>query len=286
MSSSITILGCGYLGSALASRALAEGWSVSALTRNADSASKLREMGVAQVVEANIEDDSWHQTLSPEQDFVVNCVGAASRDVDGYVTSYVEGQNSAMNWLKAGRVGSYVFTSSCSVYPQTGRKLVDESSSCAGVSERGGLLLAAEQLCFPPPPSIQRSFILRLGGIYGPGRHLMLEKVKNAQLFDGNAGRIINLIHRDDGVKAILACLLSAETNLGRIYNVTDGNHSPRGQIVQWLAGKLSVDSPAFAEDDDENTPNRKVSTNRIMEELEWSPQFSSFIEGYENLLS
>jgi nucleoside-diphosphate-sugar epimerase len=114
----------------------------------------------------------------------------------------------------------------------------------------------------------------------------MLEKVKNAQPCDGNAGRIINLIHRDDGIKAILACLLSAETNLGRIYNVTDGNHSPRGQIVQWLAGKLSVDSPAFAEDDDENTPNRKVSTNRIMEELEWSPQFSSFIEGYENLLS
>ena len=286
MSASLSILGCGYLGSALASRALAEGWTVSALTRNSVTASKLRDLGVTQVVEANIEDDSWHQSLSPEQDFVVNCVGSSSPEVEGYVTSYVEGQNSAMNWLKEGRVGSYVFTSSCSVYPQTGRKLVDENSSCAGVSERGGLLLAAEQISFPPPPSIQRSFILRLGGIYGPGRHLMLEKVRNGQSFDGNADRILNLIHRDDGVGAILACLLSGDSNLGRIYNVTDGNHSPRGQIVEWLAGKLSLESPAFANDDEENTPNRKVSTNRIMEELEWSPTYSSFIEGYADLLT
>ena len=50
---------------------------------------------------------------------------------------------------------------------------------------------------------------------------------------------------------------------------------------------KLSLESPAFANDDEEkNTPNRKVSTNRIMEELEWSPDLFSFIEGYADLLT
>ena len=50
--------------------------------------------------------------------------------------------------------------------------------------------------------------------------------------------------------------------NLGRIYNVSDGNYAPRGQIVTWLAEKLGVDNPGLEEDDEESTPNRKISTN------------------------
>ncbi|NBU86617.1 MAG: hypothetical protein EBS13_04765, partial [Verrucomicrobia bacterium] len=205
--------------------------------------------------------------------------------LDGYVTSYIEGQKSAMKWIDAGKVNSYLFTSSCSVYPQTGRKLVEETASCAGVSEKGGLLLAAEGLSFPPPSSIGRSFILRLGGIYGPGRHLLANKVKNGVAMEGNAGRILNLIHRDDAVSAILACLLADESNLGRIYNLTDSSPSARGEIVEWLANKFGVSPPSFSEDDKEDTPNRKISSQRIMKELNWSPKYPSFIQGYESLL-
>ena len=42
---------------------------------------------------------------------------------------------------------------------------------------------------------------------------------------------------------------------------------------------------PSFKEDDNEDTPNRKISSQRIMEELNWSPKHSSFIKGYESLL-
>lgn len=285
MSNTITILGCGYLGTALASRCLSEGLSVSALTRNIDTAKSLDQLGVSKVVVSNLEDDSWHGELNPEQDHVVNCVGASSPDLDGYVASYVEGQQSAMKWLSQGKASNYLFTSSCSVYPQNGRKLVDETSSCSGVAERGGLLLAAEQVSFPPPSTIARSFILRLAGIYGPDRHLLLEKVKSGTNLEGNADRILNLIHRDDAVDAILACLQANTSNLGRIYNVSDGNHAPRGQIVTWLAEKLGVDNPRFAEDDEESTPNRKISTNRILDELGWSPRYPTFMDGYSEII-
>ena len=102
---------------------------------------------------------------------------------------------------------------------------------------------------------------------------------------DGNADRILNLIHRDDAVTAILACLLADETNLGRLYNLSDGSPSSRGEIVDWLGEKLQVDVPSFKEDDNEDTPNRKISSQRIMEELNWSPKYPSFIKGYESLL-
>jgi nucleoside-diphosphate-sugar epimerase len=285
MSSTLTILGCGYIGSALAEVALEKNWTVSALTRNEETGKNLERMGVQDVVISRLDSDEWHSYLDPNQDFVVNCVGAFSPSLDGYVTSYVEGQKSAMKWIEAGKVNSYLFTSSCSVYPQTGRKLVEETASCAGVSEKGGLLLAAEGLSFPPPSSIGRSFVLRLGGIYGPGRHLLANKVKNGVAMDGNAGRILNLIHRDDAVSAILACLLADESNLGRLYNLTDSSPSARGEIVEWLANKFEVSPPSFSEDDKEDTPNRKISSQRIMKELNWSPKYPSFIQGYESLL-
>jgi len=283
---SITILGCGYLGTALAEQCVSKGWNVSALTRNADTAKNLHSLGVSQVVEAQLQDDGWHEELDSNQEFVVNCVGASSPDNQGYISSYIEGQDSVMKWLEQGNVGTFVFTSSLSVYPQTEKRFVDETASCLGVSEKGGLLLAAEQKCFPPVSSVKRSFILRLGGLYGPGRHLLIDKVKNGQEFQGNADRILNLIHRDDAVGAILNCLEADESNLGRIYNVSDGNHATRGQIISWLAEKFQVTEPSFKEDDEGSTPNRKVSNNRILDELSWTPQFTNFQVGYDSILS
>ena len=147
---------------------------MSALTRNEETGDS-EKLGVQNVVLAELGSSAWHSHIDPVQDFVVNCVGAFSPSLEGYVTSYLDGQKSAMGWLARGKVKSYLFTSSCSVYPQTGRKLVDEKASCAGVSERGGLLLAAEAQSFPAPAVIDRSFVLRLGGIW-TGRHLLVAK--------------------------------------------------------------------------------------------------------------
>ena len=46
MSSTLTILGCGYVGTALAKSALAKDWNVSALTRNEETGKKLEGLGV------------------------------------------------------------------------------------------------------------------------------------------------------------------------------------------------------------------------------------------------
>ena len=157
MSHTLTILGCGYIGTALANSALENEWTVSALTRNEETGKKLEDLGVQNVVVSRLDSDEWHSYLDSKQDFVVNCVGAFSPSLDGYVTSYIEGQKSAMKWLENGVVNSYVFTSSCSVYPQTGRKLVDEKGSCAGVSEKGD--------CFWPRREYHFHHLIRFIGV-------------------------------------------------------------------------------------------------------------------------
>jgi len=280
------IFGCGYLGEVLASRCLAKGWRVSALTRNPSTAESLRESGVHEVIEAQLHEDDWHSLLHPSFDFVVNCVGAASRSPEGYRQSYLAGQESICRWLEGGRTETLLFTSSVSVYPQGGGVLVDESSGTEGVSERGSILLDAENKCMSPTEHAGRSFVLRLAGLYGPGRHLLVEKLKKGEPFDGNSSRTLNLIHVEDAASATLSCLESPQGLSGGIYNVSDGSHFSRGEIVHWLAGRLDVDIPPFLESDGRRVADRKISIRKIQENLNWKPRYNSFVKGYDSILS
>jgi nucleoside-diphosphate-sugar epimerase len=242
-------------------------------------------MGVSKVVEAKLEGTDWHEQLDPTQDFVVNCVGAASRTLDGYRQSYVDGQESIGKWLAKGKAGTLLFTSSISVYPQSEGRSVDETSSNEGASERGQLLLEAEEKCLASVVDVDRSFVLRLAGLYGPGRHLMVEKLKGGQPFEGNANRTLNLIHVVDAAEAVLCCLEAEPEIRGGIYNVSDGSHFSRGEIVAWLAEKLGVAVTPFLENDGALVPDRKVSIDKIRNDLKWEPRYNSFVKGYESIL-
>ena len=123
MSKKIAILGCGYLGKELAKTVLAKNWEVTALTRNPNTIDELREMGVANVCQGILAEDVWHSQINPEQDFVVNCVGAASPSVEGYRESYLEGIRSIKRWMSPHCKTRFVFTSSTSVYPQSSGEL-------------------------------------------------------------------------------------------------------------------------------------------------------------------
>ena len=180
MSKRVTIFGCGYLGRVLAGLCLEKGWLVSALTRNPKTAQTLRDEGLSQVVEARLEDVDWHARLDPFQDFVVNCVGAASRTLDGYRQSYVEGQESIGRWLSGGSV--VAFHQQHFRISSIGRHFRDEKSSTEGASERGRLLLEAEEKCLAPSVGVDRSYVLRLAGSTARGDILWWKNLRPDRL--------------------------------------------------------------------------------------------------------
>ena len=286
MTPTLTILGCGYLGTALAKKAVTRKWEVSALTRNPETANNLRAIGVSLVVKEKIESDAWHSQLNPKQDYVVNCVGAASPNLEGYRKSYLDGQHSISGWLQNGGAKKFIFTSSSSVYPQVDGELIDEESSNCGVSERGELLLAAEKVCLALNTTERISLVLRLAGLYGPGRHLLIDKVRRGERMSGNSSRFLNLIHQSDAVGAIMAVLGSATQSVSRIYNVSDGEHATRGEIVDWLSKKLNLPNPGFEENDGPHSPNRKISNALIQSAFRWTPYYLSFRNAYEEMLA
>ena len=175
-----------------------------------------------------------------------------------------------------------LFTSSISVYPQSEGISVDEKSSTEGASERGRLLLEAEEKCLAPSVGVDRSYVLRLAGLYGPGRHLMVEKLKAGQAFEGNGRRTLNLIHVADAADAILQCLEAGRT-CGEYSSVSDGSHFQERDCV--LVGRQTgVEATPF-ENDQGGTPDRKVSIAKIKSERAWNPRYNSFVKGYESIL-
>jgi len=138
----LVIFGCGYVGSALASAAVAAGARVEALTRNAEKAVALRAVGLTNVVVAELSSADWHGLISPGADFVVNCVSSGGGGTDGYRRSYVAGMQSILAWASAGGdpAGTMVYTSSTSVYPQGGGAVVDESAVADGATPNGRII--------------------------------------------------------------------------------------------------------------------------------------------------
>lgn len=289
----LVIFGCGYVGSALARAAVTAGASVEALTRNPDKATALRAAGLAKVVVADLSTDAWHGQIAGGADFIVNCV--SSGGPDAYRQSYVGGMQSVLAWAAKGPVpvGTLVYTSSTSVYPQGDGMVVDETAPAEGSTPNGAIIRESEVLLQRAPASaVRRHFILRLAGIYGPGRHHLLDQLRaGAGQLGGSGDHRLNLAHRDDIVAAILACLDAPAAVGSDIFNVADSAPAGRAEVVAWLAERLGRPVPGF--DGSATTrrggapmPDRIISNARIQQVLGWRPGFPDYRAGYEKLLS
>jgi nucleoside-diphosphate-sugar epimerase len=283
----LVVFGAGYVGGAVAAEALAVGARVTALTRNPETARHLGLMG-CDVVVADLAQADWYDQIC-EPDFVLNSVSSGRRGLEGYLRSYREGAQSIITWGQKLSLGTVplVYTSSTSVYAQDHGQTMDESMPADAEDERGKLLLAAEALLttWPGPTSI-----LRLAGIYGPGRHYLLDQMKSAPLeLPGIADHHLNLIHRDDIVSAVFASWARTTAFSVQIYNLVDDGRATRREIVEWLAQQLGLAVPRItgisAPGRRAVRPDRIVRNDKIKSALGWRPRYPTFRDGYADLL-
>ena len=291
----LVIFGCGYIGSALARVMTAAGARVTALTRNPAKAAALREMGLATIV-AELSSTDWHAQMATDQDWVVNCVSSGGGGMEDYRRSYVGGMQSILTWLEqSGQpAGTFVYTSSTSVYPQGGGAIVDETATTAVVSPIVGALLEAENMLRAASSAgCTRWFILRLAGIYGPGRHYLLDQLRGGtETLVGSDSHRMNLTHRDDIVSAILACLVAPAAVANEIFNVTDSLPARKAEVVDWLARELGRSVPRFSNEATGNArrggepvPDRVISSEKIRATMHWAPRYRDFRAGYTAIL-
>lgn len=280
----VLIVGCGYVGLPLGRMLVAQGNEVFGLRRSTSAEAELREAGILPVT-ADITRLEELQHVAGPFDWVVNCAASGGGTADDYRRVYVEGMRNLVSWLSAAPPKKFVYTSSTSVYAQDDGAVVKESSATEPTAETSRVLLEAEGVLREAAAKGFPAVILRVAGIYGPGRgHLFRQFLNNELRIPGRGERFLNMIHRDDVAGAIVAALKSGRP--GEIYNVVDDEPVAQIHFVRWLSETLGKWMPPFGPDDTAGERKRgltskKVSNRRLRMELGYPLKYPTFRQGY-----
>ncbi len=266
MSLSKLIIGCGYLGRRVAQRWIAQGDDVFALTRSPDRARVFRDSGIEPIV-GDVTDAATLAGL-PEVDTLLWAVGLDRAAGRSQREVYVGGLENMLPRI-VGRVRRWIYISSTSVYGQTEGEWVDESSECRPELENGKVCLEAETRLRAAEPEAN---ILRLAGIYGPGRLVArLAALRAGLVLDGSPEAWLNLIHVDDAVASVIAC--ERRGTPGTTYLVCDNQPCRRSEYYSLLANLIGAPAPRTSEIDlSANASvslNKRCSNRRLRDELQ-----------------
>jgi nucleoside-diphosphate-sugar epimerase len=271
----VLIAGCGYLGQAVADLFVVEGWEVEGWTRSAESAQSLSTKPYP-IHSIDISRSDQVRAQKGDFDAVIHCASTRGGDADSYRCVYLDGARNLLERFASSRI---LLTSSTSVYVQKDGEWVTEESAAEPEHETGKILRDTERLILT-----NDGIVVRLGGIYGPGRSALLRKFLSGDaVVDSQKDRLVNEIHRDDAIEAI-RLLIKREGLTGEIYNVVDDQPILQSECYLWLAMKLNRPLPPAGRSTSKRKrgeSNKRVS-NAKLRAIGWVPRYPGFAEGME----
>jgi len=221
----------------------------------------------------------------PEADLCLYALGYDRTASADKRTVYVNGLRNVLQSLR-GRVGRLLYISSSSVYGQDAGEWVNEDAPCEPISEGGRICLEAEGVVrefFPAEAASPAGPILRLTGIYGPGRLIARrQQLLDAVPLTGNPRAWLNLIHVDDAVRAALR--LAASDSPPLLSLLSDAAPLQRGDFYRAMAERLGAPEPGFAGGED-NSLGKRCDSRRIREALGLELQHPRAIDALAELI-
>lgn len=263
------IVGCGYLGRRVAARWLRAGKRVIALTRGNTEA--LSADGIEPIV-ADILDHNSLKGL-PLAKTVLYAVGWDRHSGTTMREVFLRGLNHVLDTLPD--CERFIYISSTGVYGQTDGGLVDETSLTEPIEASGKVVLDAEQLLLEKRPD---AIVLRFAGMYGPNRLLRRNPLLAGEPLIGDADRLLNTIHIDDGVDAVLAA--ESRGVKSETYNIADDEPTTRRAFYNLLAELLHAPPARFDHRAEPGQPHRRVSNGKAKLTLNWQPQYPNYRVG------
>lgn len=275
----VLIAGCGYVGGRLAELLVEEGVGVVGLKRDPST--------LPDGVEPLAADVTAPETLEgiaerEDIDAVVYAVSPAGRTEDAYRAAYLEGPGNVLDALPEPR--RMVLVSSTGVYGHTDGSRVHEETDPEPSGATAELILAGEgRVRERGGPGI----VLRLGGIYGPGRTRTVRRVLTGEARCPAADRYGNRIHRDDAARAARHLLGLADPEA--VYLGVDRDPALLREVYRWVAAEAGVPDPCEAGEEEDPVPERRGSNKRCssqrLVESGFEFRYPTFREGYGSLL-
>ena len=294
----VLIAGCGYVGTELGLQLAATTPEIWGLRRDPSGLP-----APIRPIAADLLDPTLHASL-PLVDAVVYAASADRSDPGPYRAAYVEGVRNLMAALagQGAPVRRFIFVSSTAVYGDASGNWVNEETPTVPDSFRGELVLEGERAALDGPfPAT----ILRLGGIYGPGRRRLIDQVRSGRVTcpdpaSGIEDSWSNRIHRDDAA-GILAHLLGLGDaplrDIPLLDALQDGaadhsiylgvDHEPARlcAVYTHVARLLGVAAPGTSPTVARQRSNKRCSSLRIRE-AGYRFRFPTFREGYGAMLA
>ena len=275
----VLILGAGDLGTEAGLRLVADGHEVTAWRRRAGL---LPSNFTA--VSADL-GDAEHAlpAIDPDTELVIFTPAAPERSTQAYRRTYLVAAQRIISALVRDNAHPrrFIMVSSTAVYGDAAGGWVDESTPIDPRTETAQVLASTEELVLGQPGT---PIVLRLAGIYGPGRNHLINQVKDGKA--RTAGRVVwtNRIHRDDAAAAIVHLGTMPQTP-EQLYLGVDHEPVDLARVQEFLAERLGVAPPPVGEAAVNRGGDRRLSNNRLLASgFEFT--FPSYREGYASVLA
>lgn len=281
----VTILGCGDIGQRLAAQLPAD-IAVVGLRRSPCTSQRI------QYRQADVADaDSLRRHLPLQCEVIIITMTPSDYSDAGYQQAYVHTVDNLLTVLAereaqpAWRAPQLIlFVSSTSVYGQSNGEWVDESSATEPEGYSGQRLLEAEQRL---QQSRYPATSVRFSGIYGPGRHRLIQQVRDGKGSPEPAADELplysNRIHVDD-CAGVLAHLLQQPT-VQPLYLASDCEPSPLAEVKQWLATQMGYPTEHLQPGPEAANRASKRCRNQRLLESGYRFRYPTYQQGYRQVL-
>jgi nucleoside-diphosphate-sugar epimerase len=272
----VLIAGCGDLGERLGRLLVDEGVEVFGLRRDPRGLAP----GIRRIA-ADLGEAKSLEQLPRGPRTIVHAASADAFTDEAYRRAHVDGLRNLLAAVDPPK--RLVLVSSSSVYGQLDGSWVNESSPTSDAAFSQRCLLEGERLA-----AEAGGIVLRLSGIYGPGRTKMLDRVRAGEAtYAPDREQWTNRIHADCAARAVRLLLAVEEPE--PLYLGVDDEPAPRRTVLEWLAERLGAPAPRAAESPVRKSDRPRTSkrcSNRLLRAAGWRPQYPSWREGYEVLIS
>lgn len=260
----LLIAGAGDLGARLAALRSARGDEVVALRRRDQPVP-----GAARTLRVDLSSGEGFARLPRQPSALVFCAAPDQRDEAAYRRLYLDGLRRLLDALQLPRL---VFVSSTAVYGQDAGEWVTEASPTQPPAFNGRVLLEAENELAAHAEGIA----LRLSGLYGPGREMLLRRAR-----EGLATRRhwTNRIHVDDAASAVSHLLDQAAPRA--LYLGNDDAPALEHEVQDWLRSEEGLPAVAAGEGP---VSGRRVANTRLRASG-WQPRHGDYRSGYSSLV-
>ncbi|EAZ91438.1 SDR family oxidoreductase [Crocosphaera chwakensis] len=203
----VTVMGCGYVGKAVASYWYEKGYYVTGTTTREEKISDLETITHRSIVMRGDELEAVEKVINNQETILVSIAPISDRQVDAeaYAQTYLPTAKNLVTALTSNStVKQVIYLSSGSVYGDKKGEWVDENSSLYTESDYNKVLVEAEKIVLELNRDDINVCLLRLGGIYGPKRELDKRIGRMAgKILPGDGSNYVAWIHLDDVVSAV-----------------------------------------------------------------------------------